>query len=189
MTWFDKKYIQARCGFILDKLPNVHSKRTYTMCLDIGGGDERLGDKIWDKGYIYTNIDPKNNTGRAEDLEQYDEEVHLVIMKDSLEHIEYPKQAFKEAHRVLKPGGLLIGLVPWMHPFHGTDLWRFSHLGLMQLGKHFSTFRCETPLGFWSVLGIMLGPSSLRLLGMWLDSFGRKKLRSITPFIIFIGEK
>ncbi len=185
MIWFSKRYTKARCKFVLDLIPNGVG-----LCLDIGGGDGRLCSGILNKGYSHKNIDPKLGTGDAEALPYTDNSINLVVMKDSLEHIRRPQRAIDEAHRVLVPGGMLVGLVPWLHPFHGSDLWRFSHLGLAELGHRFNSFTCTTPLWIFTVFGTLLRFVPLRLLGMWIDQkISRKKIHAKSPFILFVGVK
>ena len=185
MRLFDRRYLNNRCGYVLARTPYGKG-----ICLDVGGGDGRLSSGVISKGYEYYNVDPRNNTGVAEKLEFEDESVSLVIMKDSLEHFENPKKAVDEAWRVLKVGGVLVGLVPWMHRFHGDDFWRFSHLGLRKLGERFRWFECYTPLWVGSVLGILAGPSWCRLLGELVDKMiSRGRLHAVTPFILFKGVK
>jgi hypothetical protein len=50
------------------------------------------------------------------------------------EHLRLPARAAWEVHRVLAPGGLFLGTVAFLEPFHGNS---FSH---------------HSPLGIWSTL-------------------------------------
>ena len=63
-----------------------------------------------------------------------------VLLMNVLEHLQEPTKLLNESFRVLKPGGKLIGIVPFMFPYHADpeDFQRFTHEGiidhLMSLG-------------------------------------------------------
>jgi len=56
----------------------------------------------------------------------------VVLMLELLEHVPDPPQAFKEAARILKPGGIFICTTPscWPVHRHPKDYWRFLPDGL-----------------------------------------------------------
>ncbi|OGN41704.1 MAG: hypothetical protein A2606_02695 [Candidatus Yanofskybacteria bacterium RIFOXYD1_FULL_42_10] len=59
-----------------------------------------------------------------------------------LEHLHNPTVAMSEIYRVLKPGGYMLGVVPFIHPYHARqdgyrDYWRFSQDGLKVLCNRF----------------------------------------------------
>lgn len=65
--------------------------------------------------------------------------VDAVLMREILEHIHSPVEAIAEAHRVLRPGGILCGSVPFMFPVHAdpSDYFRYTGEGLRHLLKAF----------------------------------------------------
>lgn len=62
-----------------------------------------------------------------------------VVLLDVLEHLPAPSDAMAEAHRVLKPGGVLVMQVPFLYPLHDQphDFQRWTEHGLRTLfGSH-----------------------------------------------------
>jgi SAM-dependent methyltransferase len=127
--------------------------------LDLGGGDGRFYELLTARGYRYTNLDitpsgPGAVKGDAHDLPFSQSTFDLVVSCDSLEHFHDPLTVLKEVERVLKPGGTLVIWVPFLHPFHSTDYYRYTPLGIQHL---LSTARLqlvslEAPLGLFSVV-------------------------------------
>jgi SAM-dependent methyltransferase len=74
-------------------------------------------------------------------LELPDESVGTAICMDTLEHVEYPRQAMDELHRVLQPNGILIMSSVMNFPIHGypNDYWRFTPEGFRSLLKGFNS--------------------------------------------------
>lgn len=77
-----------------------------------------------------------------------------------MEHIREPWVVIEEARRVLRPGGLVAGYVPFLYPYHGhpIDCYRFTSTGLKSLLQGFSCLEIE-PMGDYShvVLGFLTG--------------------------------
>lgn len=140
--------------------------------LDLGGGEGELSGPLTSRGYEYVNVDiaaqgPGAVVADAHDLPFRDCSFDLVISSDSLEHFHDPAQALREVSRVLTPGGTLVIWVPFLHPFHVTDYYRYTPLGLRHLldGAGLECVSLEAPLGLFSVYAqslIML----LRRLGL-----------------------
>ena len=59
----------------------------------------------------------------------------VVLLSDVLEHLTRPDQALAEARRVLRPGGTLVGNVPFMYWLHEEpyDYFRYTEHGLRHL--------------------------------------------------------
>jgi len=105
--------------------------------LDLGGRHGELEGPVAARGYTYVNIDysrpPTGVQGDAHRLPFPDDTFTLVLSVDTLEHFSAPWTVLDEVRRVLAPGGRLVISVPWMHPFHVDDLWRYSPLGLRRM--------------------------------------------------------
>lgn len=72
-----------------------------------------------------------------------------VVMQAVLEHVIDPWRCVAEAHRVLRPRGLVFGETPFMQQVHGRefDFNRFSHLGHRRLFRHFDEIESGASCG------------------------------------------
>jgi SAM-dependent methyltransferase len=86
-----------------------------------------------------------------------DNSIGLVLLLESLEHIEHPQRALDEIYRVLKPNGLLIMTTVLSMGIHRCpkDYWRFCPDGIELLLRKYQildfTLEGEPsfPLGIW----------------------------------------
>lgn len=132
--------------------------------LDLGGGDGAMGPIVRDRGFTYVNVDLKPRSpdsavaATAEALPLADKSISLIVSVDSLEHFPDPRAALREARRVLMDDGRMVVWVPFLHPFHGDDFFRFTPLGLQHLARDagFLIDRLEAPLGIFSIVAQMI---------------------------------
>lgn len=129
--------------------------------LDLGGNKGRLRQPLQERGYQYINLAIKHLgngepslIGDAHRLPFRDAAVDLVVSKDTLEHFIDPWGVVQEVHRVLNVGGKFIIWVPFMHPFHGDDFYRYSPLGLQHLLGDFELVTFESPQWVFTVVGL-----------------------------------
>lgn len=75
------------------------------------------------------------------ELDMLDASVGTAICMDTMEHVEYPRQAMKELYRTLMPNGVLIISSVMNFPIHGypNDYWRFTPEGFRSLLKDFES--------------------------------------------------
>lgn len=68
-----------------------------------------------------------------------DDTVHSIMSLAVLEHVKEPSAVLKEVYRVLKPGGLVLSVIPFMQPFHASphDYQRYTLTGIEYLHKDF----------------------------------------------------
>ncbi len=151
--------------------------------LDVGGGRGILYDIVREKGYDYVNIDlnPLNREGYpvkgdCHYLPFRDESFSLIISKDTLEHFRLPQKVVDEIQRVLIINGYFILWVPFLHPFHGNDYFRYTPLGIKYLLREFEILSIESPLWLFSFLGGVINQILKRL----NIKFVQQKIRSIT---------
>jgi SAM-dependent methyltransferase len=117
-----------------------HIRQLKGVVLDVGGGREAPLDAAWPKEAIRYRIDafPHVKPGLVGDaivLPIRAGSVDGVVMCELLEHVERPALAIAEARRVLRPGGVLCGSVPFLFPVHGdpNDFWRYTDSALRSL--------------------------------------------------------
>jgi SAM-dependent methyltransferase len=87
------------------------------VCLSIGGGPSRISSDVTN-----LNIGPFPNVDVVADahlLPYADSSVDAVYCEAVLEHLENPGMAVAEMFRVLKPGGRVIAITPFLQRFHG----------------------------------------------------------------------
>jgi len=87
------------------------------LCLSIGGGPDRPHPKL-----VNLNIGPFPNVdivGDAHQLPYTDNSADAIYCEAVLEHLEDPVRAVEEMFRILKPGGKLIAITPFLQAFHG----------------------------------------------------------------------
>jgi 2-polyprenyl-3-methyl-5-hydroxy-6-metoxy-1,4-benzoquinol methylase len=69
-----------------------------------------------------------------------DNSIDIVFCMEVLEHVKEPIKACFEIHRILKPGGLIIGSTPFILGIHDApyDFYRFTSYGLKEIFKNFN---------------------------------------------------
>lgn len=111
--------------------------------IDLGGGKESKYYKQFFVGYKYVKLDiepdPDGSTDIVADIlnmPQVESNFYgVVLLLETLEHLPHPFLAFKEAARILQPGGLFIctTVASWPEHKHPKDYWRFLPDGLICL--------------------------------------------------------
>lgn len=74
-------------------------------------------------------------------IELASESVGTVLTLDTLEHVEYVREAVEEMHRILKPKGIVMMSSVMFFPIHGYpyDYWRFTPEAFKSLLKPFES--------------------------------------------------
>ena len=117
-------------------------KRARYIGLDFGYGDD-----TWD----YSNLDVRGDLGN---IPLRDGSVDCILCMVVLEHTRNPRQVLLEFARVLRPGGMLSMVVPFLWEEHQIphDYFRFTRYGVRSLFES-SSLRLDllSPMGgfFW----------------------------------------
>lgn len=95
-------------------------------------------------GREYVGADMREGTGVDKVLDLHDidvpsESVGTVLCLDTLEHVEYPRKALEEIHRILKPDGIAVISSVMCFPIHDYpyDYWRFTPEAFKSILKPF----------------------------------------------------
>ena len=121
------------------------------LCLSIGGGPVRVDQKLINLNIgLFPNVDV---VGDAYALPYADGSVDAIYCEAVLEHLEYPLHAVDEMWRVLRPGGQLYVITPFMQQYHGYP----SHFQNYTITGHERLFQ---RVGFdVASRGVCVGPS------------------------------
>lgn len=97
-------------------------------------------------GKKYVGADMRQGPGvdlilNLHDIKIPSESVGTVIIMDTLEHVEFPRKAIEEVHRILKPNGTLIISSVMKFPIHDYpyDYWRFTPEAFKSLLRPFNS--------------------------------------------------
>lgn len=141
------------------------------IIVSLGSGTRRFHSEILNLDiYPFTNVDI---VADVSDLPFKDNSVDMLIAESLLEHLPNPEIAVREMFRVLKPGGHIYGLVPFLYPFHASpnDYYRWTSFGLKKQFRNFESVDIGMRSGPMSaVLSIMMHYLAL------IFSFGIKRL-------------
>jgi SAM-dependent methyltransferase len=102
-----------------------------------------------------------------------DQVADSIISLSLMEHLREPQIFLNEAHRILKPGGVMILQVPFMWGVHEApyDYFRYTRYGLKYLFEKagFSAIEVHPQTGFWTMWTLKFNYQSARLIGgPWL---------------------
>lgn len=151
------------------------------LVLNIGSGNSPCQDGVVNVDMMdYENVDIVCDIHR---LPFKDNSIDAVMSVAVLEHVREPALVLKEVHRVLKPGGRVFSVIPFMQPFHASphDYQRYTLPGIEFLHRDFQ--KVES--------GVYSGPVSGML---WvvqeavasIFSLGSSKLRNLLMMALML---
>lgn len=189
-----------------------------SMMLDLGCGAGIHREICEHAGFEYVGLDYGEPGamlfGDGHALPFADASFDAIISIAVLEHIRYPFIMAREAARVLKPGGVFLGTVAFLEPFHQNSFYHHTHLGTCNT-LVYAGFELEriAPSREWDVLAaqsrmglfpkmprplsaVIIGPlRALHRLWWWLGSFVNPKanetarVRDHTGAFAFVARK
>jgi len=145
------------------------------ILVDLGCGDPgHYAELLRHTGFDYVGVDV---AGRAPDiladahrLPFRDGSIDVVVAISVLEHLRSPAVALREMHRVLKPGGTLIGSVALVEPFHMDSYYHHTHLGALDaLSEAGFEVDALSPTADWS--GLQAYAEMALFPGFWRGSW------------------
>ncbi|MFY9462471.1 MAG: class I SAM-dependent methyltransferase [Candidatus Sungiibacteriota bacterium] len=119
----------------LERLPRE------SLLLDIGAGQLQFRDILEDFRLVAVDFYPYPGVNVVCDINQSlpfrDASADILVMSNVLEHIAEPNILLAECARVLKPGGVMLGAVPFMINIHQRpyDFYRYTDINLQYLLK------------------------------------------------------
>lgn len=158
---------------------------------DVGCGQKPFAEFLKGKVKCHIGVDIADGfyktdqvdlIGTAYDVPATDGVADIVILSQVIEHLESPLKAIREAHRLLRPGGLLFLSFPLLYPLHACprDYLRFTEFYLSNeiAGDDFAIVDNIRLGGFWYLMGMYSS--------MYLQEIDRGVLRK-TRFVKLIS--
>lgn len=175
-------------------------KSLFMQCLkpgmsvyDIGCGEKPFASFFKNMGVTYIGVDVADGfydashidiIGSAYAVPLDDGKADAVLSSQVLEHLEKPVDAIREAHRILKAGGLFFASFPFLYPVHAAphDYLRYTEYFIRNTfeAQGFELVEHKAIGGFWYCAGLFTG--------LYLQVFDRgilKKLK-IAKILIFL---
>lgn len=167
--------------------------------IDVGGGRPfqkgmaRYKQLFKNKRYETLDISPMCEPtiiGDAHNLPLPNESIPAILSFSTLEHLQDPRRAVNEMHRVLRKGGKVFIYAPFIYPYHALrsvfgDYFRFTEEGLRYLFREFSTVEIKKQGGYFRAL-LFFSPGQQYMRFFWepiayaLDKFFKTEKRSTT---------
>jgi SAM-dependent methyltransferase len=134
-----------RAAFLAGLPPNA-------TIVEFGSGNRRLSDEI-----INIDLFPFPNVDVTADIEHTpiaDDSVDYLILDSVIEHVPNPQAVVEEVRRVLRPGGKLLCINPFLFPYHGypAHYCNFTRDGMQHLLRNFAAVTVEPHYGPTSAL-------------------------------------
>lgn len=165
----------------LRKFINKHIKDKEVIAINLGSGSSDISDHISNVDiFVYDSV---NLTCDIAKLPFKDNSIDVIINIAVLEHVPDPEKVVNEIYRVLKVGGMVYSLFPFMQGFHASpyDFSRRTSEGMKVLYKDFDLIELKCSGGPTSGL--------LWVFQEWVAiilSFGIKPLHSIVYILVML---
>lgn len=159
----------------------VNSLNPHDQVLSVGSGVLRLKGNVTHLDYEpYPHLEV---VGDAHNLPFRDNSFDAVICESLLEHVREPARVINEMRRILKPGGKVYVMMPFMFNFHAApnDFHRFTHRGLEHRMQGFRKDELKVIAGPTSALSCVL----IEWCAM-VFSFGSSKLYRLLSLVFLV---
>jgi len=115
--------------------------------VELGSGNRKLTDSI-----VNVDLFPFPNVSVVADITKTpfpSESIDYIIIDTVLEHVQEPHRVVSEIFRMLKPGGEVLCIAPFIFPYHGypKHYFNFSADGLQYLFGNFSACKISFDMG------------------------------------------
>ena len=160
---FSKKHSRKNLYEHLQRVVRQYPPARSEVILNIGsGGDIQQSLETAGLELKSVDIDPARKPdilASVTDLSMFrPASVDRIFMMEVLEHVDDPRKAAAEAHRVLKPEGLLVGSTPFIlgihdHPF---DFFRYTRFGLQLIFSAFEEIEIVERNTYFEAIAVLL---------------------------------
>ena len=140
-----RQLIKDFVRIVADSLPTPEPIYEFGS-LQVPGQEEFADLRPFFPNKEYVGCDMREGLGvdrilNLHDIDLPPECVGTVFCMDTLEHVEYPRIALKEIHRILRPDGIAVisSVMKWHIHDHPFDYWRFTPEAFKSLLKSFSS--------------------------------------------------
>lgn len=123
-----------------------------SVVVELGSGNRRLREDVVNLDLFgFPNVDMMSD---IQETPLADASVDYAVLDTVLEHVPNPHRVVGEIHRILKPGGQLLCITPFIFNYHGypNHYFNFSKDGLEEIFREFSGCTVEMNIGPTSAL-------------------------------------
>lgn len=159
----------------------IENLKNGSVILNLGAGPTSVREDVINIDfYPFENVDL---IADISDLPFTSNSIDAIICEHVLEHVPSPDKIVSEMYRVLKPGGLVYIVIPFVMSFHSSplDFYRWSKMGLEEMMKDFNKVESGTRSGPGGAVNYVLAEYFAILF-----SVGLNKLHQILFICFFI---
>lgn len=157
-TW--GKWRQANFDFYSEALRHEDRRK---ILLDLGAGPIQFFELFSQFQYIGADFQPFSGVALVADLTKgiprESASVDIITASNFFEHIPNPDFVMRECFRILKPGGVFLGTVPFLFNIHQEphDYWRYTNFILEHLfrASGFSSVEIRVLNNVWDSFSVL----------------------------------